>query len=62
VFDNLSLADSASWKLLKIIFENCEHLLIISCLDSAEEHIVNDQNRASENYKISEHATKFYKE
>lgn len=62
VFDNASLMDSASWSLFESITGQCDHLIIISCLQTPHQSILNDKNAASENFKISDHAQSYYLE
>ena len=62
VFDNASLMDSASWSLFESITGQCDHLIIVTCLQTPLQSFLNDNNTASENFKISDHAQSFYLE
>jgi hypothetical protein len=60
VFDNASLMDSASWSLFESITGQCDHLIIVTCLQAPLQSFLSDM--ASENFKISDHAQSYYLE
>jgi hypothetical protein len=61
VLDNASLMDAASWSLFESITGQCDHMIIVSCLQSPVQGF-NEHNGASENFKISDHAQSYYLE
>lgn len=62
VFDNASLMDSASWSLFESISGQCDHLIIVTCLQAPLQSLLSGGNAASENFKISDHAQSYYLE
>lgn len=55
--------DAASWALFESVTGICDHLIIVSCIQTQTHSFGNDLNLAScDNFAISDHAQRYYME
>jgi hypothetical protein len=59
VLENASLMDAGSWALFEAVTGQCEHMIVVTCLQAPIQGF-NEHNGASDNFKIADHAQSYY--
>lgn len=60
VMDNVSLMDKASWRLFEMVTSDNDNLIIVMCIQGEAVTSTKQVHESCYNFKISDHAFKFY--